>query len=115
MSTMISRLVDSMSDKELAEALRAASKRMGDYSRMNDPLAPTFAGALLGVAVWLESEKTPPLSLDERHALMFNRQIPGYESSISKISAIKSYRTRTGYGLKEAKDAIDAWCLENGY
>lgn len=28
----------------------------------------------------------------------------------TKIAAIKEHRARTGLGLKESKDAIDAWC-----
>lgn len=28
----------------------------------------------------------------------------------TKIHAIKEHRARTGLGLKESKDAIDAWC-----
>lgn len=31
-----------------------------------------------------------------------------------RIAAIKSVRARTGYGLKEAKDIVDAYCKHNG-
>lgn len=37
------------------------------------------------------------------------RQIP-----CEKIKAIKSYRSRTGCGLKEAKDAVELWMDKNG-
>lgn len=32
-----------------------------------------------------------------------------------KIAAIKAYRERTFLGLKEAKDAVEAWQQKNGY
>lgn len=61
---------------------------------------------------------------DDAAKLMANPHDPSVLSEIeknyakggNKINAIKEMRSRTGLGLKEAKDAVEAWMLKNlGY
>jgi len=45
-----------------------------------------------------------------------SRQVQELASDPSrKISAIKAYRQETGLGLKEAKDAVEAWIASGGH
>jgi hypothetical protein len=61
----------------------------------------TLAATLVGVQVFSPNK----LTNDERAHLRVGHKIP----------AIKCYRDRTGVGLKEAKDAIEAIARKEGY
>ncbi len=50
----------------------------------------------------------PRLRIDPNIALSGSDLITSLLMRGNKIEAIKAYREQTGYGLKEAKDAIDA-------
>jgi hypothetical protein len=64
----------------------------------------------------------PDVQDPDAMALALNPQDPKVLSKIekdyakggNKINAIKELRSRTGLGLKDAKDAVEAWLLKNG-
>lgn len=59
-------------------------------------------------------EPTNPLAAGEAIDPDLEAEIIGLLQGLKKIEAIKLYRERTGMGLKEAKDAVEAMAAAHG-
>jgi ribosomal protein L7/L12 len=75
-------------------------------------------GAWIEQAVPSESTKQEPGDGEEENSRLatgsFEGQILGLMKGQKKIEAIKLYRSQTGSGLKEAKDAVEALAAKHG-
>jgi ribosomal protein L7/L12 len=114
---MIQKLVTAMSDAEMAETLRHIAGRLQhEWNRTipSNVTRDTLAMALHGVALVLT-----PTARDLKHELSdeekkWCRDHAARFSTNGKIDAIKSVRNRLNLGLKEAKDLVDAWYVQQG-
>jgi hypothetical protein len=69
------------------------------------PLQATFSG---------ESDQAPPAAVTEPEPGSIEAEVLGLMRRRKKIEAIKVYRQRTGIGLKEAKDFVEALAAKHG-
>jgi large subunit ribosomal protein L7/L12 len=91
-------------------------------------ISPLVGGALLGaslVFLLFRASRRPPRASFELPRVPAQRPIAAVQGDVkeqalelvrarNKIEAIKLVRERTGLGLKEAKDQVEAWERESG-
>jgi hypothetical protein len=92
--------------------LISAHEELTDKGLSNGALRDHLANAIQIVANLIADEirGNPTLNDYEKACMMAYRTGNG-----DKILAIKSLRARTSLGLKEAKDLVEKWALDNGY
>jgi hypothetical protein len=71
-------------------------------------------GAPLRTTVSREPDSTPPVPTTAPEPGTIEAEILGLVQSNKKIQAIKLYRERSGVGLKEAKDFVEALAAKHG-
>ena len=93
------------------QALLAAGRKIEAIKRYREATGAGLAAAKETVEAIERNEPLP-----ERKSLdsAFENEIVGLLEGGKKIEAIKLYRERTGVGLKEAKDAVEAVATQRG-
>jgi ribosomal protein L7/L12 len=92
--------------------LISANEELNSKNINNQALRNHFADAIQIISGLIADEirGNPTLNDYEKACMMAYRTGNG-----DKILAIKSLRARTSLGLKEAKDLVEKWALDNGY
>ena len=104
------RLLAQAADGHLVEAIKLFRQRTGlGLKESKDVIEALAAGAVRHEVL----ARLPPTLADAVDDEAFVAQMRGLLAAGHKIEAIKLFRERTGFGLKEAKDAVEAMVRGN--
>lgn len=117
MSTIIPGTLDAALTRLIADhGLQIVLQRLAFIGTQHGTALLAVGEALLELASLANGTGVAPtLALNEREQQLAQGLIKDSAGYTGKISAIKAVRERTGLGLKDSKDLVDAYMAQGGF